>query len=72
MCVWAQLYSHLLSSSGARNDSRGKPTGKGGMGREGGDVCVKGEGRRKTGNEDQHRAWNAGKGHISGGVWQPP
>ena len=41
MCVWVQLCSHLLSSSGARNDSRGKQTGKGGWGeREGVYVCV--------------------------------
>lgn len=30
VCAWVQLCSHLLSSSGARNDSRGKRTGKGG------------------------------------------
>lgn len=28
VCVWVQLGSHLLSSSGAWNDSRGKQTGK--------------------------------------------
>lgn len=71
VCVWVQLCSHLLSSSGARNDSRGKQTGEGGIEREGGYVCVRGEGRRKTGNEDQHRAWNGGKEPVSGGVWQP-
>lgn len=27
-------------------------------------VCVLGGWRRKTGNEDQHRAWNVGKWHI--------
>lgn len=43
MCVWVQLCSHLLSSSGTWNDSRGKQTGKGGMEREGGRcVCVLG------------------------------
>ena len=40
MCVWVQLGSHLLSSSGVQNESRGKQTGKEGIEREREGMCV--------------------------------
>lgn len=62
--VWVQLGSHLLSSSGAWNDSRGKQTGKGDGGR--GRGCVRGGG----GEERQEMRINTEPGMLGNGIFK--
>lgn len=64
VCVRVQLCSHLLSSSGARNDSRGKPTGKGGGWGEREAVYVGGGG----GGERQEMRINTEPGMLGNGI----
>lgn len=74
-CVWAQLCSHLLSSSGAQNDSRGKETGSR-KEREGGCVCVclccRGVGRGSGGwwQERQEMRINTELGTLGNGIFK--
>lgn len=67
MCVWVQLRTHLLSSSGAWNDARGKPTGKGEMEKEGGCVCVLGGAGRE---ERQEMRINTEPGMLGNGTFK--